>query len=93
MTNAKRDAALPTGGAWDEYKVVDGVRLYRGDCNICGSEFYHKNPYRKWCPDKAAHRVLHTIRRPKPKPKKTREAHKLDEWSGSWDNCVKVREG
>ncbi len=82
---------IPTGGAWDEFKIVDGVKLYKCDCSACGKEFYSKNPYGSRCGDKAGHAEIRkkraafmagltTGRVPRRGP--------TDEWSGAWDNAV-----
>lgn len=81
--------------AWDDFKFVDGIKLYRGECIICGSEFYDENPYRKNCENKGKHAFVKA-------QQKERIAWDLVEGfgpdacdanaNGGWDNVVRVYE-
>ena len=79
---------------FDDFKMVDGVKLFRGECAICGKEFWNKNPYRKNCDDKAGHAELRRHRQEQNAWGHVRSGGRRpsDEWSGSWDNAVSVNE-
>jgi hypothetical protein len=62
-------------GAWDEFVVRDGRKLYLCDCKVCGAEFYHSNPYRIVCPDKDRHKPI----------LEQEEIKRRWSWSVEWD--------
>jgi hypothetical protein len=81
---------------FSDFKIVDGVKLYRGECKSCGAEFWHKNPYKELCGDKEMHKQVAREKKEmanwgRVKPSRT-PTHKMEDWSGSWDNVVSAYE-
>lgn len=79
---------------FDDCKIVDGIKLYRGVCTICDAEFWHKNPYKETCGDKERHAVVNNrrkIQQALDNVPASRRLHRPD-WSGSWDNIVSAYE-
>jgi len=44
--------------AWEDFKLVDGVKMWRSNCEYCGREYYNKSPYARSCGDKHFHAKL-----------------------------------
>jgi hypothetical protein len=44
--------------ALSDFIIVDGLKLWRSNCKICGKEFYDKSPFRKNCKDTIEHKEV-----------------------------------
>ncbi len=80
---------------FNDFKLVDGVQMWRCECNLCAQEFYSKNPYAVRCKDKERHADI------------VRRRREATSWAalgrpdarcfstsgdGSWDNAVSATE-
>jgi len=74
---------------FEDYKIIDGVKLYRSNCNCCGIEFYDKSPYKLYCPDKVGHKKVRKRKKPRLGCSCTVITSNND---GSWDNAVGLLE-
>jgi hypothetical protein len=80
---------------FDDFKIVDGVKLFRSECVKCGNEFFSKNPYKTTCEDKEKHKKIKMIEDERTSINRLcsgRKPLKSGEWSGSFDNAVKICE-